>query len=38
MRVPLTGGAVAYTLLRRRLGPVRRSPGEGQARQDGAAG
>jgi hypothetical protein len=29
--VPLTRGAVAYTFLRRRLGPLRRSPAEGQA-------
>lgn len=29
--VPLTGGAIAYTLLRRRLGPLRASTAEGPA-------
>jgi hypothetical protein len=33
--VPLTGGAVADTLLRGRLGPLRSSSGEGQASGEG---
>ena len=31
--VPLTGGTIAYLLLRRRLGPLHSSPGDGRGEQ-----
>jgi hypothetical protein len=35
--VPLTGGAVAYLLLRREFGPMTTVPGAGDEPSDGAA-